>query len=148
MKRLGYVRTSTNKQYTDRQVLELESRCDKVYVESGVSARKKNRPVLRELYGALADGDELVVIAYDRAFRSVIEGLNALDNLTERNIKLTSLTQRFDPTTPDGRLFFTMTMALGEWEVNNLTARTVHGLQAALARGKKLGRPRKAVVNG
>jgi len=73
----------------------------------------------------------------------VIEGLNALDELTERGITFVSLSQRFDPTTPDGRLFFIITIAVAEWEVNNLAMRTVHGLKAAVLRGKKLGRPKK-----
>ena len=148
MKRLGYVRTSTNKQHTDRQIQELKSECDRVYVESGVSARKKERPVFRDVLGKLESGDELVVIAYDRAFRNVVEGLNALDDLTSRDVGFVSLSQRFDPTTPDGRLFFTMTLAMAEWEVGNLARRTVQGLKAAIARGQKLGRPRKAALNG
>jgi DNA invertase Pin-like site-specific DNA recombinase len=89
----------------------------------------------------LRSGDTLVVLAFDRAFRSVIDGLIALDDLTDKGIILESTSQRFDPTTPDGRLFFKLTMAVGEWEVNNLAVRTVQGLRAAVKRGKKLGRP-------
>ena len=143
MKRIGYVRTSTNKQHTDRQVNELKGQCDRVFVEGGVSARKQDRPILRKIISELENGDQLVVIAYDRAFRSVVEGLNSLDALTDRGIRFESLTQRFDPTTPDGRLFYTMTIAVGEWEVNNLSLRTTHGLKAAIKRGTKLGRPKK-----
>ena len=142
MARLGYVRTSTSKQLTDRQVNELKACCDKVFTEDGVSARKKNRPVYQELLAALNNGDEFVVVSYDRAFRSVVQGLNTLDELTEKGVKLVSLSQRFDPTTPDGRLFFTITLAVGEWEANINSWRTIHGLKAALKRGKKLGRPK------
>lgn len=141
--RIGYVRTSTNKQHTDRQVNELKGNCDKVYIEIGKSARSKKRPIYKQMTEELRNGDTLVVLAFDRAFRSVIDGLIALDDLTEKGITLESTSQRFDPTTPDGRLFFTLTMAVGEWEVNNLTVRTVQGLKAAVKRGKKLGRPRK-----
>ncbi len=141
--RYGYVRTSKNTQHTDRQVNELKGQCDKIYIERGVSARNKNRPVFQKLLSKLTRSDELVVISHDRAFRSVVEGLNSLDDLTERGVKLESLTQRFDPTTPDGRLFFTLTIAVGEWEVNILSTRTIHGLEAAVKRGAKLGRPRK-----
>lgn len=140
--RIGYVRTSTNKQHTDRQVDELKGTCDKVYVESGRSARSKKRPVFEQVTASVKKGDVIVVIAYDRAFRSVTVGLTELDNLTKKGIALESMTQRFDPTTPDGRLFFTLTMAVGEWEVNNLSLRTIDGLKAAVKRGKKLGRPK------
>lgn len=141
--RIGYVRTSTNKQHTDRQVNELKGRCDKVYVEVGKSARSKKRPIYKQMTEELRSGDTLVVLSFDRAFRSVTDGLIALDDLTDKGIILESISQRFDPTTPDGRLFFTLTVAVGEWEVNNLALRTVQGLKAAVKRGKKLGRPRK-----
>lgn len=141
--RYGYVRTSTNKQCTDRQENELRENCDEIYIEDGVSARKKNRPVFQKIYSKLQDGDEFVVISYDRAFRSTVEGLTSLDDLTERGVKLESLTQRFDPTTPDGRFFYTMIIAAGEWEIGILSKRTKHGLKAAIKRGVKLGRPKK-----
>lgn len=144
--RIGYVRTSTNKQHTDRQVNELKDLCDKVYIEDGVSARKKNRPVFNKIYAQLEAGDTLVMISYDRAFRSTVEGLNSLDDLTERSVKLESLTQRFDPTTPDGRFFYTMIIAAGEWEIGILSKRTINGLKAAVKRGSILGRPRKGEI--
>jgi hypothetical protein len=97
-------------------------------------------------------GDTLVVLAFDCAFRSVIDGLIALDDLTNKGIILESTSQRFDPTSTDGRRFFTLTMGVGvevevevevevgewewEWEVNNLAMRTVEGLKAAVKRGK------------
>lgn len=146
MARYGYVRTSTNKQHTDRQVNELRDCCDKVFIENGVSAKKKNRPVFRKLLSQLQAGDTLVVISYDRAFRNVMEGLASLDELTQMQVKFESLSQRFDPTTPDGRLFYTITLAVAEWEIGNLALRTVHGLKAAVLRGSKLGRPRKGEV--
>ena len=83
-------------------------------------------------------------MSFDRAYRSVVEGLSSLDELTEKGITLKSLSQHLDPTTPDGRLFFTMTIAVGEWEVNINSWRTIQGLKAAVKRGKRLGRPRKA----
>jgi len=141
--RYGYVRTSKNQQHADRQVNELKQHCDKVYIENGVSARKKDRPVFQGLLAKMNPGDALVVIAYDRAFRNVVEGVTALDTLTDRGIEFESIWQRFDPTTPDGRLFYTMTLAMAEWEVGNLTLRTIDGLKAAVKRGSILGRPRK-----
>ncbi|MDM3871845.1 recombinase family protein [Porticoccus sp. W117] len=76
--RYGYVRTSTNKQHTDRQIDELEGCCDKVYIEDGVSARKKNRPVFQEIYAKLKAGDEFVVISYDRRSVPQWRGLTLL----------------------------------------------------------------------
>ena len=47
MKRLGYIRTSTKKQLTDRQVMALKNECDQVFIEDGVSAVKKNLPSIQ-----------------------------------------------------------------------------------------------------
>ncbi len=71
MKRLGYIRTSTSKQLIDRQILALENECDEVFVEDGVSAVKKKRPIYEQMIEQLYPGDVLVVSSLDRAFRSV-----------------------------------------------------------------------------
>lgn len=141
--RIGYIRTSTNKQLNDRQVIALKEVCDQVVIEDAVSARKKQRPKFEKLCARLKDGDALVVISYDRAFRSVVEGLNALDELIMCGVTLESMTERIDPTTPHGRMQFSLIMVLAEWEVNNLSQRTISGLKAAIHRGEKLGRPAK-----
>lgn len=141
--KVGYVRTSTGAQNIDRQVDELSQCCDKVVVENGVSARKKIRPEYLNLVEDLKDGDTLVVVSFDRVYRSVVEGLSSLDALTDKGVALQSLSQKLDLTTPDGRLFFTLTIAIAEWEVNILSWRTLQGLKAATKRGTRLGRPKK-----
>ena len=146
--RYGYVRTSRNCQHTDRQVNELAQHCDVVRIENGVSARKKERPVFRQLLAEVGKGDVLVVTSYDRAFRNVVEGLTALDALSARQVRFESVWQKFDPTTPDGRLFYTITLAMAEWEVGNLALRTIDGLKAAVQRGATLGRPKKGRAGG
>ena len=143
--RYGYVRTSRNKQHTDRQVHALSPSCDRVFIEDGVSARKKDRPVFKKLLSKLGAGDVLVVQSYDRAFRNAVEGLVALDALLEKEVTFESLNQKLDLKTPDGRLFYTITLAMAEWEVGNLTLRTIDGLKAAVKRGATLGRPRKSM---
>lgn len=144
MKRLGYIRTSTGKQLIDRQILALEGECDRVFVEDGVSAVKKNRPVYAQVIKQLQPGDVLVVSSLDRAFRSVLDALSELEKLHNRNIQFQSLTQNFDTTTPEGKLLYVIAAALAEWERQTLSQRTKDGLIAAKEeRGQKLGRPRK-----
>lgn len=145
--RIGYVRTSTNSQLTDRQIDELSACCDRVVIESGVSARKKIRPEYLKLVNELKQGDTVVVVSFDRAYRSVVEALTSLDELSAKDVKLESLSQKLDLQTPDGRLFFTLTIAIAEWEVNILSWRTLQGLRAAVKRGQRLGRPRKDTRN-
>lgn len=143
MKKLGYIRTSTDKQLIARQVQQLEKICERVYIESGVSAVKKRRPVYEEMLGELKHGDVFVVLSLDRAYRSVLDALSELDKLHQRGIAFYSVTQNFDTRTPEGKLLYTVSAALAEWERSILSKRTKEGLAAARKNGSQLGRPRK-----
>lgn len=143
MTRLGYIRTSTGRQLIDRQILALEKECDEVFIEDGVSAVKKHRPVYEQVAAQLKPGDVFVVSSLDRAFRSVLDALGELEKLHRRKVQFKSLTQNFDTTTPEGKLLYVIAAALAEWERQTLSQRTKEGLAAAKKRGKTLGRPHK-----
>lgn len=143
MAKYGYTRTSTNKQLMDRQLFQLEEICDQVFVEAGVSAVQKHRPVYEEVTSKLTPGDVFVVVSLDRAFRSVIDALSELDKLHKREVAFLSLSQNFDTRTPEGRLLYTISAALAEWERQILSKRTKEGMEAARLRGKQIGRPKK-----
>ena len=55
-----------------------------------------------------------------------------VEGLTARQARFESVWRRFDPTTPDGRLFYTMTLAMAEREVGNLALCAIDGLKAAV----------------
>lgn len=143
MKCLGYIRTSTNKQLTDRQILALKDKCDQVFIEKGVSALKAHRPVYDKVMKQLKSGDIFIVSSFDRAFRSVPDAIKELEKLHQRNINFKSLSQNFDTTTAEGKLLYTIAVALAAWERETLSGRTKEGLAAARRRGEKLGRPHK-----
>lgn len=143
MRKIGYIRTSTDKQVTDRQYDQLLAVCDHVFIEDGVSAISRKRPVYEAALRELNAGDVFVVSSLDRAFRSSLDALKELEKLHQRSIQFLSLSQQFDTRTPDGKFLFTLAAALATWERDILSQRTKEGLQAALKRGKVLGRPRK-----
>ena len=143
MSKLGYIRTSTDTQMADRQLIRLQESCDQVFVEDGVSASSKKRPVYEKVMVALKPGDTFVVSSLDRAFRSSLDALSQLEKLHQRGVQFQSMTQNFDTTTPDGKFLYTLAAALATWEREILSQRTKEGLEAARRRGKKLGRPRK-----
>ena len=141
MKKLGYIRTSTDKQLNDRQINQLQQICDAVYVEDGVSAVGKCRPIYQQIIADLKQGDVFVVVSLDRAYRSVIDALVELEKLQTLGIEFCSLTQSFDTRTPEGKLLYTVSAALAEWERAILRQRTREGMKAAKARGSRIGRP-------
>lgn len=143
MRKLGYIRTSTDKQVADRQINQLQEVCDQVFIEDGVSAVGKHRPVYEEVMAALTSGDVFVVVALDRAYRSVIDALIELDKIQLRGIEFCSLSQSFDTRTPEGKLLYTVCAALAEWERAILSQRTREGMEAARLRGSTIGRPKK-----
>ncbi len=56
-----------------------------------------------------------------------------------------SLSEQVDTSTPTGKMVFTVLGALAELERSLIAERVRAGLRNARAKGKKLGRPRKAV---
>jgi DNA invertase Pin-like site-specific DNA recombinase len=56
--------------------------------------------------------------------------------------------QKIDTTTPGGKLIFHIMGALAEFERDLIRERTNAGLEAARARGRIGGRPRKLKTNG
>jgi DNA invertase Pin-like site-specific DNA recombinase len=84
-----------------------------------------------------------VVWKLDRLARSIRQLIETVEDLERRKIGLRSLTEAIDTTTPGGRLVFHVFAALAEFERSVIRERTAAGLEAARARGRKGGRPRR-----
>ena len=78
----------------------------------------------------------------DRLGRSLKDLLEIVQTLDEAKIGLKSLTESLDTTTPGGKLIFHIFGSIAEFERSLIRERTMAGLQAARARGKKGGRPK------
>ena len=80
----------------------------------------------------------------DRLARSTRDLLNTLAAITDRKAGFRSLTDTWaDTTTSHGRLMLTVLGGLAEFERDLIRARTGEGRARAVARGVKMGRPRK-----
>lgn len=107
------------------------------------SGKKDDRPGLEACLKALRMGDVLVVWKLDRLGRSLHHLVRTVTMLSERGIGLKVLTgqgAQIDTTTAAGRLAFGIFAALAEFESELIRERTMAGLQAARARGRKGGR--------
>src|SRR4051794_10430294 len=91
----------------------------------------------------LRPDDVLVVWKLDRLGRSLVEMMRTIDSLRRQDVHFRSLTEQFDSATAHGRFALQMHGAMAEYFLDLNRERTMEGLKAALARGRKGGRPKK-----
>lgn len=142
MSLIGYARVSTIDQTPDLQLDALRSAgASRIFVETA-SGAKADRPELKAALDYVRPGDTLVVWKLDRLARSITQLISTVELLGRKECGFRSLTEAIDTTTPTGRLVFHIFSALTEFERSIIRERTLAGLEAARARGRKGGRPR------
>lgn len=145
---IGYARVSKS---DGSQVLDLQLDALKefgvsdeyIYTDT-LSGIKDDRPGLDNCLKALRkEEDTLVVWKLDRLGRNLKHLVTIVDDLSKRNIGFKVLTGQganIDTTTPAGKMVFGIFAALAEFERELIRERTIEGLKAARARGRKGGR--------
>jgi len=145
--RIGYARVSARTQDHQLQLDALDAAgCREVIVET--ASTRGQRPKLRVTLGRLKPGDTLVIYKPDRIARSMKELLVLLeDELHAREVNLHILTgicaglhRPSGQTIADKMLFMVAAMA-AEMERDLISERTLDGLAAAAAQGRRGGRP-------
>ena len=85
MRKIGYARVSSVNQKLDRQLGALRAEeCTWIYKEKVSGKSLKDRPQLERAIGALGTGDVLVVAEWDRATRSMMDGIAIIDRVLAR----------------------------------------------------------------
>ena len=139
---IGYARVSTSDQNPDLQTDALKKEnCNQIFSDTA-SGAKTDRPGLEEALTYLRNGDTLVVWKLDRLGRSLKHLIEVVNLLKERGIYFKSIQESIDTSTSGGKLIFHVFGALAEFERDIIRERTMAGLKAARARGRKGGRPK------
>jgi len=115
---------------------------ERIY-EDQASGTRDDRPGLEACLRSLREGDVLVVWKLDRLGRTLTHLVNTVRDLSDRGIGLRVLTGQgaeIDTTTSAGRMIFGIFATLAEFERDLIRERTMAGLAAARARGRKGGR--------
>jgi DNA invertase Pin-like site-specific DNA recombinase len=143
--RIGYARISTLQQDLTRQLQTLKSeRCDKIFSDAASGKSRAGRPELEAALECLAPGDELVVAEWDRATRSMWDGMDIIKKVVDVGATIRVLDRSYiDLKTAMGRGFMAMFSALAEDERLRILKRTHEGRRVAQARGRKMGRREK-----
>ena len=149
-----YLRTSTGRQTTENQAPDVERlvrarglRVVARYDETASSARE--RPEFRRMLDDARRGvfTTLVVWSLDRFGRSMVGNVNDLLELDRIGVLVLSVREAWlDTGGPVRALLIAIFSWVAEQERVRIGERTRAGLERARARGKKLGRPARAIA--
>jgi len=138
----GYARVSTQQQDLARQLDMLKKYdCTEILTEK-ISGVKADRPELSRLKDKVRAGDSIVVESFSRLGRSTKDLIELVEYFEGRGVKIISVKENFDTSTPQGMLMLTVFQAFSQFERDLIVQRTKEGLESARARGRKGGRPR------
>lgn len=138
---LAYVRVSTIEQNTERQEANISAHAeiDKWFIEK-ISGKNTERKELKALIDYARSGDILYIDSFSRLARSTKDLLGLIDRFNNNGIKLISIKENLDTSTPHGKLMITMIGAINEFEREQLLERQAEGIAIAKAKGKYKGR--------
>ena len=137
---IAYIRVSTEEQNYESQMEAMKDlEFAKVFTEKR-SAKDTNRPELQNMLDYVREGDTVYVKDFSRLARSTKDLLNIIDILEIKKVKLISIKEKLDTSTPAGKLMVTMLGAIYEFERANLLERQKDGIAVAKKEGKYKGR--------
>jgi len=113
----------------------------KVYSDAGYSGATLERPALQQLLSDMKEGKIDIVLAYkiDRLTRSPKDFYQLIEFFEQSKIDFISITERFDTSTPAGRLLRNIMLTFSQFERELTSERT---------KDKLLERAKKGMANG
>lgn len=140
----GYARVSTVNQDLQTQLQQLENEGCKVIYKEKFTGTTKERPEFDKLLEIINEGDTLVVTKLDRFARSTRDGIEVIQDLFKRGVKVHVLNMGLIEDTPTGRLILNIMLSFAEFERDMIIERTQEGKAIAKQRDDfREGRPRK-----
>ena len=145
----GYARVSTTGQAHDGNSLDAqvnalqEAGAEKIFSDV-FSGRTTKRPELDKLLRVIQADDTLIITRLDRIARSLIQGVQLLENLSDRGIIVEVLNLGTIDNSPTGKLIRNIMLSFSEFEHDMIIQRTQEG--KAIARQNpnfRDGRPKK-----
>src|SRR5262245_22605410 len=142
MHKIGYARVSSQDQNLDRQIAALRAEgCGRIFCEKASGKDVNGRPQLTKAIDALPTKGVLILAEWDRATRSLMDGINIMDKVHKRGAYIKVLDRPgLDLSTPTGRGILALLSGLAEEERMRILRRANEGRAAAIKRGDRLGR--------
>lgn len=141
--KFGYCRVSTLGQDLTAQIEALKAEgCETIYQEK-FTGTTKERPQFEALLSLLTEGDTLIVTKLDRLARNTKEGIEVIEGMFQKGVRVHVLNVGLLEDTTMGRFFLQTLLAVAEMERNLIIERTQEGKAIAKQKdGFKEGRPR------
>lgn len=144
----GYMRVSTVGQVKGNSLEEQE----RILRQNGATilywdaftGTKTSRPNFNKLLAILKEGDTLIITKLDRFARNTVEGINVVQYLLGRGVRVNILNMGTIDNTPTGKLILTVMLGFAEFERDMILQRTAEGKSIAKTKSGYLeGRPPK-----
>ena len=114
----------------------------RIWFRDIISGSTTDRPAFKRLQKAVFNGQikTIVIWKLDRISRSMKDGVNILTNWLEKDIRIIATAQQLDFSGSVGQLVAGVLFAVAQMERANLRENTKRGINAARARGVRLGK--------
>jgi len=142
------------KQYFKRQNEECKF---EIFEDEGFSGSNINRPSFQRMMelAKIKQFDIIAVYKIDRIARNIVDFVNVYDELDKLNIKLISITEGFDPSTPVGKMMMMILASFAEMERMNIAQRVKDNMKELAKMGHWSGgtppkgyKPKRIKENG
>ena len=145
----GYARVSTYGQARDgnsldAQISALKHAGAEAIFSDVFSGTKNNRPQLDKLLKVIQAGDTLIITKLDRIARSLIQGIQLLESLSDKGVIIDVLNMGIIDSSPAGKLIRNIMLCFSEFERDMILQRTMEGKAIAKQNANyREGRPKK-----
>ena len=146
----GYARVSTTNQSRNNtqeaQIKALkEAGAERIFFDA-FTGTQIHRPQFDILLGLLQPGDTLVVTKLDRIARSVLQGVQLIEELLEKGVAVNVINIGVMDNTPTGKLIRNTFLCFAQFERDMIVQRCEEGRRIAKQKpGYREGRPKKDI---
>lgn len=142
------------KEYFNRQNADCKF---EIFEDEGFTGSNTNRPSFQRMMELvkIKQFDIVAVYKIDRIARNIVDFVNIYDDLDTMGVKLVSITEGFDPTTPAGKMMMLLLASFAEMERMNIAQRVKDNMRELAKMGRWSGgtpptgyRTKKALENG
>ncbi|GAA0735350.1 recombinase family protein [Clostridium oceanicum] len=112
-----------------------------IFQDEGFSGGNTNRPAFKRMI-ELAKHKQFDIIAVykvDRIARNIVDFVNTFNELENHDVKLVSITEGFDPSTPIGKMMMMLLASFAEMERMNIAQRVKDNMKSLAKMGRWSG---------